>query len=90
LVRREELDEVLYELKAFLGEEEFEELLRRGQATLFEGGKVNHFIEKPRVERVVLKMHSPLVFRIYYNINWSSPHRDSSPLLQHGGGLLRR
>ena len=62
-MKKEDLDKVLYELKSFLSEEDYEELMRRGQAILLDEKEGrNGFIEKPRIERVFLRVFSPLVF----------------------------
>jgi len=71
-VKKEDLDKVLYELKSFLSEEDYEELMRRGQAILLDEKEGrNGFIEKPRIERVFLRVFFSIGFRPYCDIRWS-------------------
>ena len=79
-MKKEDLDRVLYELKVFLSEKDYEELMNKGQVVLLDENKRrSRFIEKPRVERVVLKMHSPLIF-VYVTISIGL-HRIEVPAL---------
>ena len=63
MLRKKLLNKICYELKVFLSEKDYEELMEKGRVVLFDKEKdVSKFIERPEIAKISLRVCPPLIF----------------------------